>query len=124
MINDGERILDLIGIVLAVFILLSIGILILAGMNAPSQQSADEPEINWTLNRMNATYVQITQDGGEPVSASELIVTVDGIERRVTWTGLIRQGDSGVVKGDRQQVVRLYWTGGLGDRSLLASWEV
>jgi hypothetical protein len=73
---------------------------------------------------MNATHVQITHDGGEPVSASELIVTVDGIERRVTWSGLIRQGDSGVVRGDRQQVVRLYWTGGPGDRSLLASKQV
>jgi hypothetical protein len=124
MIDDGERILDLIGIILVMFIIVSVGILILAAMNVPSQRSADEPEVDWALTRTNATHVQITHDSGEPVPASELIVTVNGFERRVTWSGLISQGDSGVVRGDRQQVVRLYWTGGLGDRSLLASWEI
>jgi hypothetical protein len=62
MIYDGERLLDLIGIVPAIFIIGSIGILILAAMNAPSQRSADEPEVDWTLDRMNAT-----RDGGGPV---------------------------------------------------------
>jgi hypothetical protein len=118
MIDDGERLLDLIGIVFTIFIIVSIGILILAAMNAPSQRSAEEPEVDWTLARMDAT-----RDGGEPVSASELVMTVDRIERRVTWSGLIKQGDSGVVRGARQQVVHLYWTSGLADRSLLASWE-
>lgn len=84
MIDDGDRLLDLFGVVLVVFIIVSVGILVLAAMNAPSQQSANEPNVNWTLQRINATHVQISHDGGDPVSSSELIVTVDGIERHVT----------------------------------------
>jgi hypothetical protein len=45
MIDDGERILDLIGIVLVVFILLGIGILIFAAMNRHHNNLQTSPKL-------------------------------------------------------------------------------
>lgn len=72
MCDDGDPTFSLVGI------LVSIGIHILAAMNALSQRSADVLEVNFTLPRMSAVQVQITYDGSEPIPALEIIVSEDG----------------------------------------------
>jgi FlaG/FlaF family flagellin (archaellin) len=123
-LDDGDRILDLVGVALAATILLSVAVMVFAAATVPSQAPADPPAANWTLDRANDTHVRITHVGGEPVSAASLVVTADGTERRVDgWSGVVARGDGGVVHAREGRIVRLYWTTDEGERVRLASWE-
>ena len=124
MFDDGDRILDLVGLALAATILLSVGILVFSVVTAPTGAPADAPSTDWTLDRANATHVRITHAGGEPVAAKSLAVTVGGTDRRVDgWSGVVARGDDGVVRAREGQVVRLYWTADDGRRVRLAEWN-
>lgn len=124
MTEDDDRLLTLIGIALILFVALGMVIVVLAAVNAPSQQAPDPPEADWTIERMNASYVRITHAGGEPVPTDKLIVVVGGIERSPSWSGELTDGDAGVFEATRGDTVLLYWNGGRADRVLLDSWQV
>lgn len=124
MTEDDDRLLTLIGIGLVLFVVIGLVIGVLAAVNAPSQRAPDPPETDWTIERVNASYVRITHDGGEPVSAEKLIVVVGGIERSPSWSGELTDGDAGVFEATSGEQVALYWDGGRADRVLLESWQV
>lgn len=122
MLDDGDRILTLVGIGLVLFLLSAIGVVVLAAMAGP--MGAEPPNAQWRLERMNDSVVRITHAGGETVAASELVVTVDGFERDITWSGRIEPGDAGRLQATESSSIHLYWDGGRGDRVSLATWRV
>lgn len=124
MTDNGDRLITAFTIVVVLFIVLSVGILILAAINAPSNGTDQTPQVTWTLQRENATYVRIVHAGGEAVSTMNLSVTVNGVWRTVTWSGTLTEGESGLVRARTNAVVQLYWVGGRGDRALLRRWQL
>ena len=122
MLNSGDRLLDLVGIVLLLVLVSSLSLLVFVGMN-PGSVEGDAPNADWSLQRVNASQVEITHTGGEPVSAENLAVIVNGRPRPVSWSGRLTEGDSRVVRVESGQL-GLYWTGGSGDRILLKQWQL
>lgn len=122
MLDDGDRILTLVGIGLVTLVLAGIGVSILAAMAGPS--GTEPPNAEWRLERVNDSHIRITHSEGEPVNAEELVVTVEGYERSVTWSGRVSEGDSTVVQATEDTAVHLYWKGGRGDRVSLGVWRV
>ena len=120
---EDDRLLKLVGIALVAFI----GVALLTGVLAAMNPDAGQPEIDettWSHERVNETHVRIDYDDGPTLQTEELVVSVDGYTRRVTWTGRVAPGDSGLVRAAPDRIVRVYWTDGRGPRELLASWRV
>jgi hypothetical protein len=121
--NGDDRLLNLLGLVLAGFILVGLVGVVLAGLGGPSDRAANAPEADWTLERVNGSHVRVVHAGGDAVPATDLVVTVDGVRRRASWDGVVAEGDSGVVHADRGTVVQLYWTNEVGERVKLHDWR-
>lgn len=122
MADDGDRLLNIVGVLLAVGIIAAVGILLLAASSAPAREPSP-PTADWTLDRVNETHVRITHAGGEPVDADQLVVLVNRYERSATWEGRLTPGEGGVVQAGPSQSVRLYWDGGRADQQQLAAWN-
>jgi FlaG/FlaF family flagellin (archaellin) len=120
--EHGDRLLNLLGAVLALFIVVGLVGVVLAGMGGPSTSAESAPEADWSLERVNDSHVRLAHAGGDPVPASDLVVTVDGVRRRASWDGLVRAGDTGTVHADRGMLVQLYWTTERGERIKLDEW--
>lgn len=120
---DGDRMLDLFGIVLALGI---VGGFALLGLGAVSVQegSTPAPEADWTLERVNGSHVRVIHAGGEPVRSEHLSVAVDGQHRRVQWTATtLVDGGYGIVRADERAAVTLLWQRSEGDRRVLERWR-
>jgi hypothetical protein len=121
---DGDRLLNVLGVVLALFIVVGIVGVVLAGLSGPSTDVEDAPDADWELERVNDSHVRLTHGGGDVVPATDLVVTVDGVRRRVSWSGNVVEGDAGTVRADRGMIVELFWTNDVGERIKLESWRV
>jgi hypothetical protein len=122
MADDGDRLLNYVGVLLVVGIAAALVVLFLSATSAPARQ-AEPPETDWAFERVNGSHARIVHSGGEPVSAERLVVLANRYERPVTWEGRLTRGDGGVVRVGPGQSVRLYWDGGRADRQLLAGWN-
>jgi hypothetical protein len=122
--SGGDRLLNLLGVVVALFVVVGLVGVVLAGLGGPSTDAADAPDAAWTLDRVNGSHVRIVHAGGDAVPASDLVVTVDGVRRRVSWDGVVEEGDAGVVRADRGLIVQLYWTNEVGERIKLRGWNL
>ena len=78
---DDDRLIDVVGVVLVVLIVLALAVIFIAGATAPSRDLGEPPDANWTIERVSDRDVNVTHSGGEPVAASDLIVSVAGVER-------------------------------------------
>ncbi|MFB6281838.1 MAG: hypothetical protein ABEH40_07455 [Haloferacaceae archaeon] len=121
--TDGDRLLDLGGLLIGLTLVLMIGVLALAFVQAPGGGRTGGPPTEWTADRINETHVRITHAGGEPVAAERLVVSVGGYDRRPGWEGTVSEGDSGVVRAGPNQVISLYWVTDRGERVRLDSWR-
>lgn len=120
---DGDRMLDLFGVVLVLAI---VGGLVLLGLGATSIQgeSTSAPESDWTLTRINESHVRVSHAGGEPVPTEHLSVAVDGQHRRVQWSAtLLTDGEYGVVRAGENGSVTLLWQRSEGERRILDRWS-
>lgn len=124
--TDGDRLLDIGGLLIGLTLLLMIGALAVAFVETPGGEATSGPPTEWSLERVNDTHVRITHEGGDPVAADQLVVSVDGNDRRVTWEGTVAEGDSGVVRAGAgpDLLVRLYWITDRGERVRLDDWRV
>ncbi|MFB6172886.1 MAG: type IV pilin N-terminal domain-containing protein [Haloarculaceae archaeon] len=112
------------GIGLAVALVASVGVLLLAATSVSTRQP-DVPDTDWSLDRVNDTHVRLTHTGGDPVPGTDLVVTVDGYERAARWPPRVVRGDAVLVRATDGRRVRLYWDGDdRADRRLLARWRV
>lgn len=125
MTDDGgrDRALDVAGAVLVLTLLAMVGVMALAFVDAPRGGTSAGPNVEWSAERIDETHVRIAHAGGEAVPADRLVVTVEGNRRRVTWSGSLSAGDSGVVRARADRELRLYWTSAQGERIRLESWR-
>ena len=121
MLEDGDRILDLVGVVLVLGLLAAVGVV---ALNFDPPQDDQPPEAEWTIERVNASVVNVTHAGGEPVRTDELRVTVDSLRRDTTWEDPVAPGDSTLVSASEGTMVRVVWLGGRGDRVVMADERV
>jgi len=120
---DDDRLIDVVGVVVAVFVVLAVAVLVLAGATAPSRQPAEPPDANWTIERVDVGEVTITHAGGEPVDASELVVSVAGVERSPGRSDVLTEGEALTVPARQGQHVQLFWVAGRDERALVAEWQ-
>jgi hypothetical protein len=123
MSDDGDRLLNLFGLAVALFIVVGVVGVVVAGLGGPSTDVAAAPDATWSLERLNDSHVRLTHQGGEAVPAADLVVTAGGVRRRVSWSGVVDDGDAGVVRAGRGVLVQLYWTTDTGERVKLRSWD-
>lgn len=123
-LDDGDQLLNLVGIILLLFLILASAILVLIA-TSPQQQPAAKPDADWQLQKVNESYVRIRHAGGAPVQTENLTVTVDGTPRRPQWTApTLTDGDAGVVRiGDGTRVT-LLWSRSEADREVMKRWQL
>lgn len=120
---DDDRLIDVVGVVLVVLIVMALAVIVLAGATAPSRDLGEPPAANWTIERVSDRYVNVTHSGGDPVEASDLVVSVAGVERGAGRTDRITEGEAMTVPARSGQEVRLYWVAGRDERVLLEQWD-
>lgn len=121
--EDPDRRLQAIGVVVVVAVIAGSAVAVLAAVTAPSRGPA-APSADWRLEPVEETRVRIEHAGGEPVRGDRLVVTVEGYERHAAWPRRVMPGDGVLVDASGDQTVRLYWDAGRADRRQLARWEV
>lgn len=122
--DDGDQLLNIIGVILLVFIILSVAVLILAAMSA-QERSVEQPETDWGLQQINESYVRIIHAGGEPVQTGKLSVTVDGTPRQPRWTATtLTEGEYGVVRVGEGTTLSLLWQHSESERDVLQRWQL
>jgi hypothetical protein len=120
---DDDRMIDVVGVVVAVFVVLAVAVLVLAGATAPSRQPAEPPAANWTIERVDVGTVNVTHAGGEPVDAGELVVSVAGVERSPGRSDVLTEGEALTVPARSGHRVQLFWVESRDERTLLAEWR-
>jgi len=121
MLEDGDTVLNLVG---AALVLAVVAGLVVVGLNFSGSTGEQAPDADWTIERVNDTYVRVTHDGGEPVRTEELRLTADSVRRAANWTDPVSEGESAVIPASDGSLVRVVWNGGRGDRSVMAQERV
>lgn len=122
MLDDEERILNLVGVTLALVLVVSVGLLALSSLSA--QQPADVPDAEWSLSRVDDSHVRVAHAGGEPVAVANLTVAVDGRVRHPSWSDdTLTEGEYGVVRADANATVTLLLEREAAKRQVLARWN-
>lgn len=120
--ND-DRLLDAVGVIVGAFLVLALVVLALAFVTAPGRQPADPPEVNWTIERVDVGTVEIVHAGGDRVNASNLVVSVAGVERGPGRSDVLTEGEAITVPARSGQHVQLFWVERRDERALLAEWN-
>ena len=120
---DDDRLIDVVGVVVAAIVVVAVAVLILAGATAPSREPVQPPQANWTIERVDVGHVNVTHAGGEPVDASKLVVSVAGVERAPGRSDVLTEGESLTVPARTDQRVQLFWVGSRDERALLGEWQ-
>jgi len=121
---DEDTLLTVAGVALVGFVLAGLVVGALAAATAP-ERATDTPDADWTLERVNDTHVRVVHAGGEAVPAEEMVVRVEGYQRRAEWRGPLTEGDAATVEASAGQLVVLKWTGGSRDvEDELRRWRV
>jgi FlaG/FlaF family flagellin (archaellin) len=121
MFEDGDRLLDLIGVVLVVAVAAGVGVV---ALNVGSAEESTRPEADWTVERVNDTHVKVVHAGGDPLPAERLLVTTDGVPRSADWPDPVTEDDAATVRAREGTVVKLFWDGGRTRQTLVDSWTV
>lgn len=125
MTDSGDRWLNAVGLFLVIAVLVGLGIVLLAGANLGPGSGEQPPDVEWTIERVSEDTVRLTHAGGDAVEATDLVVTVEGFERRTDWEGTVTEGDSTIVRASEGQVLRVYWDpDDRGARARLGRWRV
>jgi hypothetical protein len=116
MLEDGDRILRLVGVALVLAVAAALGVI---ALNFDTPAEGAEPGGNWSVERVDNSRVEVTRTSGDPVPADEIVVTVDGVRRNADWTDPIVPGSSTTVDASEGSLVRVVWAGGRGERERL-----
>jgi hypothetical protein len=122
MFEDGDDILDAVGVLIAVLLVVGVGVAVLAATTA-SERANQAPDAEFDFRTVDDGTVQIAHVSGEPVPSDELVVTVDGLQRQVVWGDTITEGDAVTVEATEGSTVRLFWDPGEGERELIAEFQ-
>lgn len=123
-LDDGDQLLNILGIMLVLFLILAFAVLILGAMSA-EQRSDEIPNAEWELQQVNESHVRITHTGGDPVQTGKISVTVNGIPRYPQWTATtLTEGKYGVVFVGDGETVTLLWQHSESERDVLQRWRL
>jgi len=120
---DDDRLIDVVGVAVALFLVAAVAVLVLAAATAPSRQPTEPPSANWTIERVDVGTVNVTHAGGEPVDASKLVVAVAGVEHGPGRSDVLTEGESITVPARSGQRVELFWVGARDERTLIDEWQ-
>ena len=122
--SEADRTMNVLSLALVAFIVLGVGIAVLAGATA-DERDPEAPETSWTVDRVNETHLFVEMTGGEPVRSGNFVVSVDGLQRQVgLGEGYVTPGAGFVLSVERGQVVRLTWDPAPGARETLFEFTV
>jgi len=113
-----DRKLDVLGAVLAVVLLASVGLAVFGAIEAGSDGTTT-PEASFEVERINDTHVSLVHAGGEALRGDELIATINGRERVVGFPERVTEGTAVTVQVRSGQTIRIYWTGDRATRERL-----
>ena len=116
MLEDGDRILRLVGVALVLAVAIALGVI---AINFDTPAEGREPAGNWSVERVDNSRVEVTRTDGEPVAPDEIVVTVDGVRRNAEWTDPIVPGSTVTVDASEGSLVRVVWAAGRGERERL-----
>lgn len=109
MFDDIDTI-DKIGIVIIFLLVLSLlSVLYTIVDFSTTVNSQSRPDVDWSFDRINSSYVEIKHNGGDTVSSSNIIVMVENYRRNINWSGSIKKGDTGLVIAEKGKPVGIYW---------------
>lgn len=107
------ELVDIAGAVIVLLLVASVATIIVGAPEVAN--SPDAPPSNWSIDRVNESYVIITHEGGSPIQRENLTVIVEEYPRPTRWSGvddgIVREGDSTTVQVSKDQDMALYWTG-------------
>ncbi|MFP4187922.1 MAG: type IV pilin [Halobacteriales archaeon] len=107
------ELVDIAGGVILLLLVASVAIIIVATPEVAD--TTDAPESDWSIDRVNQSYVSITHEGGSPIDRDNLTVIVEEYPRPTEWSGeedgVVVEGDSTTVQASTDQDIALYWTG-------------
>jgi len=122
--SDGDRTLTLVGLGLAVLLVVGTATLVMSATSVGSD-AAERPTADWTLTKLNDSYVRVEHAGGEPVRADRLGVNAEGLARPVTWSNEVLVGGStGIIHVGSKGRVALLWERSESQRALLGQWRL
>lgn len=121
MLEDGDAVLNLVGVVLVVGLLAAGGVV---ALNFTPQDDEEAPDADWSFERVNDSTIRVTHAGGDPVREEPLRVTVDGVGRSTTWDDPVVPNDSALVQAPEGTMVRVVWQGGRANRAVMATERV
>lgn len=116
---SNDRTLTVVGVGLLLVIVVTTALLVSAASDIGSQRTPDDA---WSLTRVNETTVEIAREPNETVVPSELLVTVDGTERAVEWSGSPADGLVARLEVGNATVVKLYRVRDGTERNLIVHW--
>lgn len=107
------ELVDIAGAIIVLLLVASVATIIVGAPEVAN--SPDAPPSNWSIDRVNESYVIITHEGGSPIQRENLTVIVEEYPRPTRWSGvddgIVREGDSTTVQVSKDQDMALYWTG-------------
>lgn len=107
------ELVDIAGAIIVLLLVASVATIIVGAPEVAN--SPDAPPSNWSIDRVNESYVTITHEGGSPIQRENLTVIVEEYPRPTRWSGvddgIVREGDSTTVQVSKDQDMALYWTG-------------
>jgi hypothetical protein len=107
------ELVDIAGAIIVLLLVASVATIIVGAPEVAN--SPDAPPSNWSVDRVNESYVTITHEGGSPIQRENLTVIVEEYPRPTRWSGvddgIVREGDSTTVQVSKDQDMALYWTG-------------
>ncbi len=113
MFRDTELI-DLIGLAIGLMLVLSVVSILYSMANFPVD-SESQPDVNWSIDRINNTYIEIKHRGGDRITASKVIVMLNSNRRDIEWSSnMLDRGDTGLLEVHKQEkidnLVSIYWS--------------
>lgn len=121
--DDGEQLVNIFGMILVSLVVLSLALLVFSTVS--TQQEPEAPDAEWSLTQINDSYIRIEHAGGEPVSARNVTVTVNGRPVHPEWTAeVLTENDSAIVRVSQDNRVRLLWQRSESDSDVLKRWNL
>jgi len=111
---DGLKKIDIVGGVIILLLVASVAIVV--ATTPEVADTAEPPDSDWALERVNDTHMEIRHEGGDGVEADNLSIIVDEYPRPVEWNGNVSGGSVGegawtTIEVSEGQNVAVYWTG-------------
>lgn len=118
--TSDTRMLDDLGLIdvfgAGILILLVASVLVVIVSAPEVADTAEPPDSDWSIERVNSTHIVVHHERGEPVAKNNLTVIVDEYPRPAKWAGnasgeYVREGSSATFEVGEGQDVAVYWTG-------------